>query len=63
MIEFFAQYGATIIISLILLGLVILAVAKIRRDKKNGRCCGGCSGCSGSCHVYEEKQKTPSAGQ
>jgi len=50
------------IIGGLLLLAVLLALAKIRRDKKNGNCCGGCSGCSsaGHCsgdHAFEEDAK------
>lgn len=43
-----------IIGGLILLA-VILSIAKIRRDRKNGSCCGGCSGCAsaGHCSAYD----------
>jgi hypothetical protein len=35
---------------------VILSIAKIRRDRKNGNCCGGCSGCAsaGHCSAYKD---------
>ncbi len=47
---------ANFIIGGLILLAVILAAVKIRRDKKNGSCCGGCSGCSsaGSCGAYQD---------
>ncbi|HOM03358.1 MAG TPA: FeoB-associated Cys-rich membrane protein [Acetivibrio sp.] len=52
MIEFITENLATIIISAILLALGVLAVLKIRKDKKKGSCSCGCSGCPQSqiCH-------------
>lgn len=36
------------IIVLAVLGVaVILAAAKLRKDKKKGGCCGNCDGCAG----------------
>ena len=38
------------IIVLAVLGLaVILAAAKLRKDKKKGDCCGNCGSCPGRC--------------
>jgi hypothetical protein len=57
-----AAYGGkelSIMINYLIGGLillaVIIAVAKIRKDKKDGNCCGGCSGCAseGHCSAYD----------
>ena len=42
-----------IIVGIIILGIVVLAIRSIRKDKKNGGCAGGCSGCGGACHTTE----------
>lgn len=40
------------IIVLVVLGLsVTLAVAKLRKEKRKGGCCGSCSGCTGCCNA------------
>jgi len=37
----------TIVIAAGIIGYAVWAVRKIRRDRKNGSCCGGsCSGCT-----------------
>lgn len=54
MLEFFSQYIATIIVSLILAAVVVLVVIKLYKDKKAGKSACGCkcSGCPNSsvCH-------------
>ncbi len=54
-------HAATVILSLLLLAAVVLAIVKIVKDKKNGKCpCGGqCSGCamSGQCHSQANPDK------
>lgn len=47
----------TVVVSLLLLGVVALAIRHLWKERKKGGCsgCGGsCSGCcSGSCHCHE----------
>ncbi|GAE86913.1 FeoB-associated Cys-rich membrane protein [Acetivibrio straminisolvens] len=52
MIKAITENLANIIISAILICLAVLAVLKIRKDKKKGSCSCGCSGCPESqiCH-------------
>ena len=49
----------TILISLVLAGIVVLIIVKLRKDRKNGKasCTGGCAGCalSGMCHKYKNE--------
>lgn len=49
---------ATIIISLILILVVVLAISSIVRDKKQGKstCGGNCAHCpsGGACHQFEK---------
>lgn len=54
MLDFILNNIATIILSAILLSLFILAIIKIRKDKKKSPCGGMCSGCpnSGSCKPH-----------
>lgn len=51
MLTFLADNLATIIISLVLLGLVFLAIRYQVRKRRDGGCGCGCSGCShaGAC--------------
>jgi hypothetical protein len=45
-----------IIILAVLAGLIILALAFMRKRRKKGGCCGSCSGCRESCsHRMEDK--------
>ena len=48
------ENAGTIVVSLLLIGVVALIVARLRRDKKRGKSsCGGNCGCcpmAGSCH-------------
>ena len=48
------ENAGTILVSLLLIGVVALIVARLRRDKKRGKSsCGGNCGCcpmAGSCH-------------
>ena len=39
-----------IIVLAVLASAVILAVTKLRKDKRKGGCCGSCSGCTGCCN-------------
>ncbi|WP_082020820.1 FeoB-associated Cys-rich membrane protein [Candidatus Soleaferrea massiliensis] len=54
MLSFFASYGGTIIIGVVLAAIVALIVAKLIRDRRKGKSsCGcGCENCpsSGMCH-------------
>lgn len=49
MLEFFSNYGGSIIVGLILLAIVALIIAKGVRDKRAGKssCGGNCVGCTG----------------
>ena len=38
----------TVFVAVVLLGVILAIILKLRRDKKNGTTCGGCSGCSGA---------------
>lgn len=43
----------TVIVSLLLLGVVALAIRHLWKERKKGGC-SGCSGsCSGCCHCHE----------
>ena len=48
------ENAGTIVVSLLLIGLVILIIVRLRKDKKQGKSsCGANCGCcpmSGSCH-------------
>ena len=54
MLNWIAENAGTIVVSLALIGIVILIVAQLRKDKKKGKCsCGGQCGCcpmAGSYH-------------
>ena len=54
MLQGIAENAGTIVVSLLLTGIVVLIVLKLRRDRKKGKCsCGGQCGCcpmAGSCH-------------
>lgn len=52
MVEFFANYGGTMIVGAIVLAVVALIAAKLVKDKRAGKhCCGGdCSDCRGCSH-------------
>lgn len=54
MLEWFSQNIATILISVILLGIIVGIIVTIRKDKKMGKspCGGNCGHCpmGGSCH-------------
>ena len=46
------------LITLLILALVVAGIVwYLRRQKKNGSCCGGCSGCphAGACHPQKEE--------
>lgn len=52
MIEFFSQYGGSIIVGLIVLAVVTLVIIKIVKDKRSGKssCGGDCAHCGACCH-------------
>ena len=54
MFQWIIDNAGTILISLALIGLVVLIVARMRKDKKQGKSSCGCNcGCcpmSGTCH-------------
>ena len=54
MLQGIAENIGTIAVSLLLAGLVIGIIVRLRRDRKRGKCsCGGNCGCcpmAGSCH-------------
>jgi hypothetical protein len=58
MIGFLAENLATILVGAVVLAVIILIIAKMRRDKKKGAGSCGCSceGCTGSstCHKNEK---------
>ena len=56
MIEFLIQNASTLIVGGVVVSLLVLAIAKMARDRKRGRtacgsCGGGCGGCAmaGTC--------------
>ena len=61
MIHFVMENLSTIIISILLLGVVLLIIRKLRNDKKGGKSscgCGcGCGGCASAGMCHPEKQK------
>ncbi len=61
MLNWLQAHAATVLVAALLLAAVVLAVVKIIKDKKSGRCsCGGsCSGCpmSGQCRPAEHPEK------
>jgi hypothetical protein len=54
MLSWFSANLSTILVSLVLLAVVIGIIARLRKDRKNGKspCGGSCGHCpmSGSCH-------------
>lgn len=55
MLEFFANYGGSIIVGAIVLAVVALIIGKIIKDKRAGKhCCGG--DCSHCCKCASQKQ-------
>lgn len=48
MLTFLTDNMATVLISLMLMGIIFLIIRGMRRDRKAGKGCTGCSGC-GSC--------------
>lgn len=54
MLQGIADNAGTIAVSLLLIGIVVLIVVRLRKDRKKGKCsCGGQCGCcpmAGSCH-------------
>ena len=61
MLDWIAANAGTLLVSAVLLALVILAVVKMVRDRKQGKStCGmGCGGCtmSGTCHKKQEEKR------
>ena len=57
--DWLKQNLGTIVVSLVLVAIVVLIIAKMVRDKKNGKSsCGcGCANCAmrGKCHTSEKK--------
>ena len=54
MLQGIVENAGTIAVSLLLTGIVVLIVVRLRKDRKKGKCsCGGQCGCcpmAGSCH-------------
>ena len=54
MLRIIAENAGTIVVSLVLIGVIALIVARLRKDGKEGKSsCGGNCGCcpmAGSCH-------------
>ena len=46
-----------VILSLIVLGSVAGVVLSLRREKKNGGCCGSCSACKAKCPSKDNQSK------
>ncbi|MEI3219499.1 MAG: FeoB-associated Cys-rich membrane protein [Lachnoclostridium sp.] len=42
---------STIVAGIVILGMIGMAVRRIRKNKKQGGCGCGCSGCSTNCHA------------
>lgn len=61
MFDWIASNAGTLLVSAVLLVLVILAVLKMVRDRKQGKstCSMGCGGCpmSGTCHKKQEEKR------
>ena len=49
------DYLSTLIVSLLLIGLIVLIIYRMRKDKKQGKsCCGGnCGHCQMGCHYHD----------
>ncbi len=49
------DYLSTLIVSLLLIGLIVLIIYRMRKDKKQGKsCCGGnCRHCQMGCHHHD----------
>ena len=45
------------IVLAVLAAAVCMAVIKLRKDKKNGGCCGNCSGCDRGCNSKQYNLK------
>lgn len=58
MVEFFANYGGSIVVGAIVLAIVALIAAKLVKDNRAGKhCCGGdCSGCC-KCAAHKQADK------
>ena len=46
-----------IILSLIVIGSVAGVVLSLKREKKNGGCCGSCSACKSKCSSKDNQPK------
>lgn len=55
--------AATIIISICIAALFVLAVRHIIRQHKEGGCCGSCKGCHGCDHLSCEEIKAEQSEQ
>lgn len=49
--------GEVVILSAIVLAAVAGVVLGLRREKKNGGCCGSCSSCKLACKSKDNHQK------
>lgn len=58
MISFFAENGATVAASLIIIAVVALIIKQMYKDKKAGKslCGGKCANCPGHCHGNFENE-------
>lgn len=54
MLDFLANNLINLVIGGALLAAAVIAVVKIARNKRSGKCCGDCSKCSG-CSVKKDK--------
>lgn len=66
MLVWITENLSTLIISIVVFGLMALAVRRIVKNRKKGGCgdcsscssgCGGCSGCAYSCQVEPNAQE------
>jgi len=46
-----------VILSLIVIGAVAGVVLSLKREKKNGGCCGSCSACKAKCPSKDNQPK------
>lgn len=56
MITFLSENLATILVSLVLVGIVAAVIVKMRKDKKAGvsSCGGNCQNCPSACHNHKK---------
>lgn len=63
MLEFFLNYGGSIIVGLIVLAIAALIIVKSVKDKRAGRfSCGGNCECCGACKSCSSNEQPSSAG-